>query len=160
MRGGEGYDTFLKNIKNKLFKFRFDHSSPKKKKGITLDEAKHLIIVFLSNINKEQLTSRQIEKLANAEITRLKQDLYELEHSPSNKYLPILRKKRKSPRRIIKRQSSLQARKLPHYDEKRYYMTRFKKNKSTKTKKSITKKSKTKRSLHHSLSPSEKWGTV
>jgi hypothetical protein len=155
MRGGEGYDKFLKNIKNKLFKYRFDRASPEKKRGITLDEAKHLIKVFLSGQNTGQLTSRQIEKLANAEINRLKQTLVQLERSPTYKYLPILRKKRKSPRRTIKRQGSLQARKHRYFDEKRYYMTRFKK-----TNKSKTKKSKTKRSLHHSLSLSEKWGTV
>lgn len=158
MKGGEGYNTFLKNIKNKLFASRFDRASPEKKKGITLDEAKHLIKIFLSGQNTGQLTSRQIEKLANAEINRLKQTLNKLERSPTHKYLPILRKKRKSPRRIIKRQRSLQARKPRYFDEKRYYMTRLKKTK--KTKKSKTKKSKTKRSLHHSLSPSEKWGTV
>lgn len=154
MRGGEGYDKFLKDIKNKLFASRFDRASPNKKRGITLDEAKHLIKVFLSGQNTGQLTSRQIEKLANAEINRLKQTLVQLERSPTHKYLPILRKKRKSPRRTIKRQRSLQARKHRYFDDKRYYMTRFKTNKSK------TNKSKTKRSLHHSLSPSEKWGTV
>lgn len=155
MRGGEGYDIFLRNIKKKLFKSRFDRASPEKKRGITLDEAKHLITVFLSSQNNGQLTSQQIEKLVNAEIKRIKQTLRKLEHSPSHKYLPILRKKRKSPRRTIKRPRSLQARKPRYYDEKRYYMTRLKNNKKGKTK-----KGKIKRSLHHSLSPSEKWGTV
>ena len=155
MRGGEGYDKFLRNIKNKLFQARFDRASPEKKRGITLNEAKHLIKVFLSGQNNGQLTSQQIEKLANAEIERLKQTLHKLERSPTYKYLPILRKKRKSPRRTIKRQRSLQARKPRYYDEKQYYMTRLKRNKNKKTK-----KGKTKRSLHHSLSPSEKWGTV
>ena len=155
MKGGEGYNIFLKNIKKKLFNSRFDRASPDKKRGITLDEAKHLIKVFLSGQNTGQLTSRQIDKLANAEINRLKQKLNKFERSPTHKYLPILRKKRKTPRRTIKRQLSLQAPKHRYFDEKRYYMTRLKK-----PKKSKTKKSKPKRSLHHSLSPSEKWGTV
>ena len=34
----------------------------------------------------------------------------------------FIRKKRKSPRRTIKRQRSLQARKPRYYDEKQYYM--------------------------------------
>lgn len=155
MKGGEGYDKFLKNIKKKLFQSRFDRASPEKKKGITLDEAKYLIKQFLSGQNTGQLTSRQLEKLANAEIKRLKQTLDKLERSPTHKYLPILRKKRKSPRYTIKRQRSLQARKPRYYDEKRYYMTRLKQKKNKKTKKTNIK-----HSLHHSLSPSEKWGTV
>lgn len=32
MKGGEGYDKFLKNIKKKLFQSRFDRASPEKKK--------------------------------------------------------------------------------------------------------------------------------
>ena len=152
MKGGEGYNKFLKHIEKNLFKYRFDRSSPEKKRGITIDEAEHLIKIFLLGQNKGQLTSRQIQKLVNAEINRLKQILNKLERSPSHKYLPILRKKRKSPRYTIKRQRSLQAHKPRYFDEKRYYMTRLKRKKHT--------KKNTKRSLHHSLSPSEKWGTV
>ncbi len=150
MRRVEGYKRFLRSIKKKLFEYRFDRASPDKKKGITFDEAEHLIKVFLLNRNVE-LTVKQAEKEAKDKIELLKEIIKKLEHSPSHKYLPILRKKRKSARRTIKRQSSLQARKPRHHDEKRYYMTRFKRKKNTK---------KTKRSLHHSLSPSEKWGTV
>ena len=152
MKGGEGYNKFLKHIEKNLFKYRFDRSSPEKKRGITIDEAEHLIKIFLLAQNKDQLTSRQIQKLVNAEIIRLKQILNKLERSPSHKYLPILRKKRKSPHYTIKRQRSLQAHKPRYFDEKRYYMTRLKRKK--RTKKNI------KRSLHHCLSPSEKWGTV
>ena len=101
MRGGEGYDKFLKNIKNKLFKYRFDRASPEKKRGITLDEAKHLIKVFLSGQNTGQLTSRQVKKLANAEINRLKQTLVQLERSPTQNTYQYC-EKRKSPRRTIK----------------------------------------------------------
>tara|TARA_Y100000741_G_scaffold214909_1_gene163759 strand:+ start:695 stop:1153 length:459 start_codon:yes stop_codon:yes gene_type:complete len=152
MRGGEGYDVFLKNIKKNLFESRFDRASPEKKKGITYTDAKHLLKVFLINQSNGQLTTSRAKKMADAEIERLKQTIHRLERNPSYKQLPILRKKRKSPRRTIKRQRSLQARKPRHPDEKRYYMTRFKNNK--------TKKSITRRSLHHSISPSEKWGTV
>ena len=151
MRRVEGYKKFLKNIKKKLFEYRFDRASPDKKKGITFDEAEHLIKVFLLN-RDQQLTIKQAEKEAKDKIQLLKEIIKKLEHSPSHKYLPILRKKRKSARRTIKRQSSLKVRKPRYYDEKRYYMTRFKRKKNG--------KKTTKRSLHHSLSPSEKWGTV
>merc|ERR1711990_730724 len=107
MKGGEGYNKFLKDIKKKLFKSRFDRASPEKKKGITFDEAEHLSKVFLLNRNQKEITIRQAEKMAAAEIKRLKKKIKEKEHSPSHKYLPILRKKRKSPRHTIKRQSSL-----------------------------------------------------
>ena len=153
MRGGEGYKIFLDNITNKLFKSRFDRLSPGKKKGITFDEAEELITKFLLYRNYEQITIKQAKKMAAAEIKRLKKKIKELEQSPSHKYLPILRKKRKSPRYTIKRQRSLHSRKPRYFDEKRYYMTRLKKNYKTK-------KGKTKRSSYHILSPSEKWGTV
>ena len=150
MRGGEGYDTFLKNVKKQLFKSRFDRSSPEKKKGITYSEAKHLLKIFLLKQSEGKLTKRRAEKLADAEVERIKKIIHRLEKSPTHKYLPILRKKRLSPRRTVKRQRSLTSRKPRHYDEKKYYQTRLR-----------TQKYKTQKSpRRHIISPSEKWGTV
>merc|ERR1711990_1246888 len=77
MKGGEGYNKFLKDIKKKLFKSRFDRASPEKKKGITFDEAEHLSKVFLLNRNHKEITIRQAEKMAAAEIKRLKKKIKE-----------------------------------------------------------------------------------
>ena len=150
MKGGEGYDIFLKTIEKKLKQATFDQISPtqvsRKKKGITINEAKNLIKSKLIYLSNGMLSKQHAEQLARAEISRIQKRIIKYEKSAKHKKLPLLRTKRINKPKIKRLRSLPQKKRI---SEKKYYITQLK-----------TKKLRSKSPRHHSLTPHRRTRTI